>query len=192
MFPTWSIHISTGSSGLRLCGSRTFQKRCSSSEALLWSFCTNFDAGLLAPSYLVHHTDSSKPHGHDCDLLVTILSQALRALRVLRIVRIARNNRGITVLVYSTAKSFPKAFGCYIIWASMSISFALLANRLFAGVREGTAISQHSGFSQFDGVSTSLLWLFRMSGTCTVPFRLTKRKISLSKNTAQWKCAPQV
>lgn len=75
----------------------------------------------------------------------------------------------------------------------MSVSFALLANRLFAGVREGAAISQHSGFSQFDGVSTSLLWLFRMSGMSSpCPLDCENGKSADTKKTAQWKCAPQV
>lgn len=89
--------------------------------------------------------------------------QALRALRVLRIFRLARGNRGITVLVISASKAIPKALGVHVIWALSTLTFALLANRSFASVKEGVIVSSITGFNTFDSLGTSILWLFRLT-----------------------------
>jgi hypothetical protein len=87
---------------------------------------------------------------------------SLRSARVLRLVKLASRSPQLSILLNFSIKAMKSCIGCYMLWTSLIVIFAIPANQMFSGIRQGYTIDDAS-YSNFNSWQHSMLHLFRIA-----------------------------
>jgi hypothetical protein len=74
------------------------------------------------------------------------------------------------------------------IFTYLQIHIQIHTYRIFAGVREGVVLSDHTGFSHFENFSTCMMWLFRMSVGADIDQLVMDLEVSVCMHVCMYLC----